>query len=192
MPEGQADPRHTSYVPEPEPEAAPAPAPESERVIASHLGTVHTDALLHQRTPSLGAVRDNETVPNRYRILVRVREVLGRGARGSRPGDLALLWCRKCRRPFPESHCRSCEDTAYKHAEARWQLVLRLEDEAGGELIVALSGESLPSLPFPALHTLPVSAHLVHCIPHPESRTASRFLRRRPRGSGRRGGGQKA
>lgn len=86
-------------------------------------------------------MRENSTVPNRYRILVRVKELVGRGARGSRPEDLAVLWCSKCGRAFAETHCRSCEDSAHRFAEVRWQFVAVLEDEVGGELVVALSGE---------------------------------------------------
>lgn len=142
MPAGQPDPRHEYVEAEPEAKREPSPSPApAPRVVASHLRTTFRDPLLHQATPSLRAVRENATVPNRFRILVRVRELVGRGARGSRPGDLAVLWCAKCARAFADAHCRSCEDARYAHAELRWQLVLVLEDEAGGELVAALSGE---------------------------------------------------
>lgn len=169
VPEGQEDPRHT-YVPEPEVK----PDPEPERVIATHLKTVHQDPILHQPSTSLMAVRENLTVPNRYRILVRVRDLIGRGARGSRPDDLAVVWCRKCSRAFAESHCRSCEDTGYKHAELRWQFVAMLEDEVGGELVVVISGKS--PFPFPLLLPPPLpllppsfvhrSPSLLSSLPH--------------------------
>lgn len=142
VPEGQADPR---YMPQYEPEEVkPDPEPE-QRVIATHLKTIHTDPILHQPSPSLLSMRENLTVPNRYRILVRVRDLIGRGARGSRPDDLAVLWCRKCARAFPDNHCKSCEDTGYKHAELRWQFVLLLADEVGGELVAVMSGKSVVS-----------------------------------------------
>lgn len=127
------------YEPE---EVKPEPEREPERVIATHLKTTHTDPILHQPSPSLKNLRENLTVPNRYRILVRVRELVGRGARGSKADDLAVLWCRKCSRAIPDTYCKSCEDTGYKHAEVRWQFVLLLEDEVGGELVVVMSGES--------------------------------------------------
>lgn len=143
MPDGQVDPHaHLPQAAKPEPfEPEPAPAPAPEPVpIAKHVATVHTDALAHARS-TIPEARGNSTVPNKYRILVRVRDVLGRGARGSLPADLAVLWCAKCARPFADSHCRSCEDSAYRHASVRWQLVLVLEDETGDELVAVLAGE---------------------------------------------------
>lgn len=101
-------------------------------------------------------------MPNRYRTYARVREILPRNAKGSKPTDLAVLWCKKCENTFPQDYCLSCGDKKLFNADVQWQMYLDLEAELGegekrneedwddGKFVAVLGGDVAAAI-FPPL-----------------------------------------
>lgn len=90
--------------------------------------TTHTDAAAHPRSTTAEMLANN-TVPNRFRTLARVRRIIPRNAKGSEQGDLAVLWCKRCNNSFAGEYCQSCNDKQLQHADVQWQMLLDLEPE---------------------------------------------------------------
>jgi hypothetical protein len=88
--------------------------------------------MMHRRS-TFTEITANQTVPNRFRTLARVKKIIPRNAKGSAAGDLAVLWCKRCNNTFDKHHCRSCNDKHLKHADVRWQLAIVLEAEGTDE-----------------------------------------------------------
>ncbi|KLT39255.1 hypothetical protein CC85DRAFT_330894 [Cutaneotrichosporon oleaginosum] len=138
--------------------AAAAALPPPVHPISTLLMTGYTDEAAHPRS-TISEILANTTVPNRFRLLARVLALTPRFPKGASvnkagavsKGELAMLWCRRCKNNFPSAHCLSCNDMSLKHAEVRWQMLLTLEGESGGQLDVVLDGDAaaavLPPLP---------------------------------------------
>lgn len=90
--------------------------------------TTYTNASEYPRSTTAEIIANN-TVPNRFRTLARVRRIIPRNAKGSEKGDLAVLWCKRCNNSFAGEHCKSCNDERLQHADVQWQMLLDLEPE---------------------------------------------------------------
>lgn len=127
--------------------------------VAKHISTQFTDEFKHPVRP-LSAVLEDNTANQRIRTRAKVTRVIGRGSKGSQTQDLAVLWCSKCKQPFPANHCQSCDDKTLAKAQAVYQMVLLLEapdSKNKGEptkAYVVLSGDEAEAIlpPLPLVH----------------------------------------
>lgn len=99
---------------------------------------------------SICDIHKDRMATQRVRLHAKVTRILRRNARGSNPGDLAVLWCTKCKNPFAGDYCQSCSDVTRARATIQYQMILELDD--GEELMYAtLSGPRADDI-LPPLH----------------------------------------
>lgn len=114
-----------------------APPPETRAPIR----TTNREEIKHPVTPLSEAIA-NPTLPNKYRIQARVSRIESRRAKAA-PDSLAILFCSKCRTCINAEHCQSCNDRAYQHAEARWDMFVFFEMDDVAKATAAKMGLAL-------------------------------------------------